>query len=304
MAVYRPLAATILLLTSALLMATPTEANICKSPSSAPDRTTGGDSGPCEFWDDKYHELVLTDADETTVDVLIFPSVGPYPTRDSLATFKHGVLAWEAGIHELDSAGGLSHFDINAYAVGYDDIPLAALHDPEIVILAAEANPFLLFGIGLASPLWYCADSIVGFAHGILPDGFQQHEGSVWGSFRAECGYGGDTCFVVNTNFLLGGQRLMYDLNTHEFGHCLGVGHVGDAGDFDAKTVPMQDIMSYQHTPSQVHCVSTLNVKTLATIHSNDDSREPLPKYVHMEVGDYRQATCNNPFDARTLPLL
>lgn len=179
--------------------------------------------------------------------------------------------------------------------------------DPEIIIVSAEFNPVLLFGIGLQSPLIWC--------HGIGPGGgqvgwledlpfnpeFHSHGGE-WGMMNMECDDGGRQCVVLNTNFLstwtANNRRYMYDLNTHEVGHCLGIGHVGDALDFSAKKFPKDDIMSYQHG-SHVHCVSTLNIKALEAVYGGLLGHPELHVgrggFVHMNPGSWADADCAEP---------
>ncbi len=258
----------------------------------------------CEFWDDLYHEYVLNDFDTGTIDVIIVPSAGPYALRD-VSTIERSIQMWEDGIRAGADDWMADRFDVRTYTVGFDVIPEAALNDPEVIVLSSEHNPFLLFGIGLAVPISWC--------HGFdayPSSSWHQHEGSVWAMASTECQGGGDQCVVLNTSFLLGGERRMFDLNSHEFGHCLGIGHVGDAMDFDAKTVPMQDIMSYQYTPSQVHCVSTLNIKALHGVYADalgapaGQPRYDGGEFVHMHPSDYDQFACSNPDAAMEVPLL
>jgi hypothetical protein len=242
----------------------------------------------CTFWDSNYHEYILYEVDTPHVDVLVVPPASPFATRD-IATVGLAVEQWRTGIAQLADPWFASGFSIDAYTLGVDVPPPEALADPEIVVLTAEYNPVLLFGIGEQTPIGVCvADAAT----------WHQHEGSPWATAMAQCGTGGMTCLAINTNFLLGGERQMHDLVAHEFGHCLGIGHVGDALDFDAKTVPLNDIMSYQYNPSHVHCVSTLNVKSLQGVYADllGQPGQLLPgDYYTMSPSAYSQATCSNP---------
>ncbi|HWG92493.1 MAG TPA: hypothetical protein VNZ52_16730 [Candidatus Thermoplasmatota archaeon] len=246
----------------------------------------------CDFWDDQFHEYVLYRVDTYVVDVLIVPPASPFAARDT-ATMKRVVEAWGEGIQALGQDWFVSNFKLNVYVVGTDTIPEEALKDPEIVVVGAEYNPVLLFGIGYQLPE-VCLNR--GGALATYPD--HEHDGMT--ILAAECKQGGLTCVALNTNFLLGGERRMYDLVAHEFGHCLGIGHVGDALDFKAKTVPVQDIMSYQYDEKQVHCVSTLNVRVLEGVYAPLLDR---PRGEHLLAGsffsmnpaEYAQVPCQNP---------
>jgi hypothetical protein len=245
-------------------------------------------SSGCEFWDDQYHEVILDPWDTTALDVLILPPASPFLTRD-LVTLRTSVDAWERAI-EGSAATWLSDaLDIRTYVVGVDTPPQAALLDPEIIIVSAEYNPVLLFGIGTQTPVSVCRGAALAT---------HAHEDT---SFRmAECDDGGVQCVVVNTNFLLGGERRMFDLNSHEFGHCLGIGHVGDALDFDAKTYPVEDVMSYEYNEAQVHCVSNLNLRALEGSFAELLGRpstewKGFGDYVHMDPAQYAQVACVNP---------
>jgi hypothetical protein len=233
------------LLTFAALCALPlADAEFCTSASG------------CEFWDNNYHEYILYDVDTPNVDVLIVPPASGLPLSD-LAAIQQSVAAWEDGINAMAPAWLASGLDIHAYTLGVDTPPQSALSDPEIIIATANHDPFVLFGIGEQVPFSVCRDQVAAD---------HVHPGATLKMMR--CDDGGMQCIVLNTNWLLGSAHDMYDLNAHEFGHCLGLGHVGDALDFDAKTVPVHDIMSYQTTPSQVHCVSSLNIQGLEGIYA------------------------------------
>src|SRR5688572_29446633 len=267
----RPIAAACLLATALVLAFAPSaDADVCR-------REKG-----CDFWDGNYHEYILYEVDTPQVDVLIVPPASPFATRD-IETVGLAVQQWQAGIAALADPWFEQGFAIRSYTAGVDVPAADAAIDPEILVLTAEYNPVLLFGIGLQTPVGVCvADEST----------FHQHTGSPWASAMAECGTGGMACLAINTSFLLGGERLMHDLVAHEFGHCLGIGHVGDALDFNAKTVPMDDIMSYQEDPAQVHCVSSLNVKALQAVYAGllgQPGFLPAGSYYHMSPSAYSQ---------------
>jgi hypothetical protein len=242
-----------------------------------------------DFFDSNYHQYILYNMDQPNIDVLILPSSSPYALRD-MALMYQSVQAWDSGINTLGTGWLATGLNIHVYRVGTDTIPTQALWDPEIVIVPAEYNPVLLFGIGLE----VMNNAGVHYCHGIPPPlaytagqlaampGFHTHAGSGWGMVNvdttnaayANCNAGGTVCFAVNTNFLDvpndPNRRDMYDLNSHEFGHCLGIGHVGDALDFTASTYPRDDIMSYENDgwdPGHVLCVSTLDILGLKQVY-------------------------------------
>jgi len=267
-----------------------------------------------DFTDDCYHEYVLYNVDESEIDILILPPASPYYLRD-VAILKESTQMWENGINALGPAWLGSGVNLHPYSVGLDFVPEAALWDPEIVIVTGEVNPVLLAGIGLQSPVSWC--------HGIPPPGlfgvgtedlaerlteqpgYHQHGSS--GMLMASCSNGGRVCFVVNTNFLwtpdVHNRRDMYDLNSHELGHCLGIGHVGDAMDFKAKVYPEDDIMSYEsdgHDPGHVLCVSTLNILALERVYGNLLGQSGYPafgagSFVHQDPVDWDDDNCPEP---------
>jgi hypothetical protein len=238
-----------------------------------------------DFSDTNDHLSILYNLDQTEVDILILPSASPYALRDA-ALVQQSIQMWDDGIDHLGQAWLAAGLNLHQYRVGIDPIPVRALWDPEIVVVPAEANPALLLGTGL-EPM-----NVLGayYCHGIPPPegftlaqalaalpGFHQHKGSAWGSVAGNapgrgCASGGATCFVVETNFLwtpdAQNRRSMYDLTSHEVGHCLGLGHVGDDLDFTATTYPHDDIMGTENDGGHSHvlCVSTLDVLGLERV--------------------------------------
>ena len=281
--------------------------------------TTCADTTP-NFTDTCYHEYLLYNMDQPDVDILIMPSASPYALRD-MEIIDKSVKAWDAGINNLAQPWLANALNLHPYHVGTDVIPAGALIDPEVIIIPAEFNPVLLFGIGLepwnfvfgtAAPCYQRASSVSDptGAYGALQDmvndpGFHQHGGSPWGYLTVECNGGGSMCFVINTNFwwLPDAQnaRDMYDLNSHELGHCLGIGHVGDAGDFTAAAYPKDDIMSYSddgHNPGVVLCVSTLNIRALEHIYGHmllggtTYPASPADRFTHMPANLWADDNC------------
>lgn len=249
-------------------------------------------SSGCEFWDNNHHEYILYEVDTSSIDVLILPPATPFATTD-VDVLRQSIVAWDDGIDALGPAWLANGVDIRAYAVGFDGVPLSALQDPEILVVTAEYNPVLLFGIGEQAPFGVCTNQ-----GGVAALVFQHSHGPDSAVQAFQCESGGIQCVVLNTNFLLGGERRLYDLNAHEVGHCLGIGHVGDALDFDAKTVPLTDIMSYNDVPSQVHCVSTLNIKAFEAVYASllgQSGGQGPGTYVHGAPSAYGQVACANP---------
>ena len=248
----------------------------------------------CKFWDEQFHEYVLYNVDTYNVNVFIVPSASPNATKDT-QTMKAAAQAWADGIKQLGQPWFATKFKMNIYVLGQDTPPQDALQHPTIIILAAEYNKAVLFGIGIEPKQLLCSSIGQGT---ILQYPTHSHDG--FQIQAADCTGTGFLCMAINTNFLLGSDVYMQDLVAHEFGHCLGGGHVGDALDFSAKRVPIQDIMSYQHNDSQIHCVSDLNVRVLENLYAplmGQNVTAPLKagdSYA-MNQSEYQHAACKNP---------
>lgn len=245
-----------------------------------------------DFNDGDYHAQVLHEVDTAEIGVLIVPPASPYYGRD-VSNIEHSVRAWDDGINALGPSWLADGLNIHFHTLGYDPVPREALEDPEIVILTSEHNPLLQVGTGLPAPVALCRD--VGAGH--------QHEGSPWLVQLRACEDGGYQCTVVNTHTLGfpdgANERGMHDLNSHEFGHCLGIGHVGDTVDFSALNHPSQDIMAHGPDLGHVRCVSSLNIQALEAIYGRvlgQPGPHPAPgSYVHMAAADYETVDCLDP---------
>lgn len=239
--------------------------------------------------------------DSPQVDVLILVPVSPTAERD-IRIIRQSVLMWESGIDSIAPRIGLQWLaDGVDFHVTVDTIDPAGADggefttypvvDPEIVIVVS--NPVGGAGIGI-DPRDFTADlyEIIfgpssgetvrqGACHGVanpfdlqaweaLP-GFDSHHDGRGGTYVEDCGgAGGNICFAINGGIdpapaEFGEVYSLYDLVSHEFGHCMSVGHVGDGAEGGWGKLPPNDIMAYSaDPPGRNKCVSTLDVEGVA----------------------------------------
>ena len=192
--------------------------------------------------DAAYRIAVFKQWDAPTLDVLIVPphhgqvfnGNGPLgggdpgeatPINSYLRAVEDSIAAWNVGVATFGSEGLRSSFDTNPYVVGRDTIPQSALEDPEIVITSSE------------------------------------HKGHILG---VAVNTGGNHCLINNSMFWTASYTYedMYNISLHEFGHCLGDGHI-------VSEQPTHDVMfpTYNDTVgakgNHLHCISNLNVMAL-----------------------------------------
>lgn len=249
-----------------------------------PGCTAESTEGP-HFTDGCYHMRTdLNDLDTPVIDVLIVTPASPYPERD-VRTMRQAVEMWAAGIDHLAPQLGLDWLDAVEFHIFLDDDAFTTdpAWDPEIVVVAANPVVAGVQGIGI-DPLDFVtvlgvdpieipcrgANPLASFEAWQALPGFDGHHGHS-GTYVEECGSGGSVCYAVNlaidpapgvVDDVLGMN--MFDLVAHEVGHCLSVGHVGDADDHSANNVPVDDIMSYTHDREPGKCVSSLDVEAFA----------------------------------------
>jgi len=239
-----------------------------------------------------YHgKIGLNALDSPIIDVAVLVPASPTAERD-LRIMRQAVQMWEGGIHYLAGEMGLDwlhdgvKFNITPSIVGLaegDELSTFPLVDPEIVVIAS--NPAGGLGIGI-DPVAYGQQQFGFVDEDLVPchtvenpfsmetwqgmPGYDGHHGDNGGIYVEDCGgAGGNVCVAVNPAVdPLPGQTdlfAMFDLVSHEFGHCLTLGHVGDGAEGLWGPVPTNDIMAYSYDPpGQNKCVSTLNVEGFA----------------------------------------
>jgi hypothetical protein len=243
--------------------------------------------------DNACHHLKvgLNALDSPQVNVAVLVPVSPMAERD-MRIMRQSVEMWAGGIENLAKQMNLDWlakgvtFNVTTKLVPVDanGLPTQAINlvKPKIVVIAS--NPVGAIGIGvdpvdLAGAIGITGDN--GVPCGSIPDpfnmqrwherpGFDGHHGELGGYEVMRCdGPGGQVCFSVNaaadpvpgkTDFFS-----LYDLVSHETGHCLTLGHVGDGAEGPWGAIPTHDIMAYSSDPvDHAKCVSTLDVEGFA----------------------------------------
>ncbi|HWG93426.1 MAG TPA: hypothetical protein VNU66_04265 [Mycobacteriales bacterium] len=258
----------------------------------------------------------LNALDSPQVDVLVLVPLSPTAERD-MRIMRQSVEMWEAGIQhvadqlELDwlAQGMQFHItvDVVDLAGGGGEFTTYPVVDPEIVVIAT--NPVGGLGIGI-DPVDFFGfpNRGEGFCHGVanpfdidaweaLP-GFDSHHEARSGTYVEDCGgKGGNICFAVNGAIdpTPGAGPLedffsLFDLVSHEVGHCLTVGHVGDGAEGDWGGLPSNDIMAYDaDPPGATKCVSSLDVEGVALRMSrylDVDGDGAVTEADHLEAND------------------
>jgi hypothetical protein len=232
----------------------------------------------------------LNALDSPKVDVLVMVPVSPTAERD-MRIMRQSVEMWEGGIDYLAEQMGLDWLAAGMdFHVTVDYVDLEGdgdggefttypIVDPEIVVIAT--NPVGGIGIGVDPVDFVFTDPNLVPCHNTqnpfdfeywenLP-GFENHHEQRTGTYVEDCGgAGGNICFAINGAIDPEPGTIdffnLFDLVSHEFGHCLTLGHVGDGAEGSWGAVPTNDIMAYSSDPPGLNkCVSTLDVEVVAT---------------------------------------
>jgi hypothetical protein len=260
------------------------------------------DNETCDFWDLQFHEGAVYEMDSLVLDAVVMPVPGADPAAATM-TARMATAAWQ-NVTLLAQPWFAESFRLNTYAVGIDVPSADAVSDPEIVVVSEAGQRST--SIGLNAEQLAC--SVVGGSQALAPavpgslatKVYPVHEHDGMAIVAAECVTGGFRCAALNFAGALGGSNSLYDLVAHEVGHCLGASHVGDALDFNARYVPVADIMAYADNPSRVSCPSSLNARVLEGIYAHL-AEQPVPDwlegggYYAMDPWEYVQVECPLP---------
>ena len=229
--------------------------------------------------------------DSPQVDVVVMVPASPTAERD-MRIMRQSVEMWEGGIDYLAEQMGLPwltegmdfHITVDSFDPADEtggEFTTYPVVDPEIVVVAANPAAFGYVGIGVdpVNQVFVNEDQLQ-LCHGVpnpfdieqweaLP-GFDSHHDGRSGTYVEDCGPeggGGNICFAVNVgnDSPVIDLSSLFDLVSHEFGHCLTIGHVGDGAEGKWGATPTNDIMAYHSDPPGLtKCVSTLNVEGIA----------------------------------------
>ena len=183
------------------------------------------------------------------------------PYKNSyLRAIEASIKEWNRGIQKFGSKTLKKRFKASVYVLGRDALPDGQTTPDILVITDENKGPVLGFAL-----------------------------------YGQPCIVNNSQMFITSFNY-----PDMYNVMGQEYGHCLGLGHVGSQGGVDptsSQKHPEHDVMNgfYSHSVgapgTHLHCVSNLDVKGLEytfvqTLRGTNDS---LP--VFMPVKKYR-TTC------------
>lgn len=174
------------------------------------------------------------------------------PFNSYLAAVEASVADWDRAIAEFGPGWLKAGVVTNVYVAGRDLIPPSAMTSPEVVIVTDETK-----------------GNTLGLAFNTRP------------------------CVVDNSKFFTQSFTYedMFNINSQEYGHCLGLEHVVD-------NHPEHDAMAglYVHWPgsagTDLHCVSNLDVLGLEAVFGRVFGR-PSPGEVSIPVDAYATTACD-----------
>lgn len=185
-------------------------------------------------------------------------------TNSYTAAVRNAVQGWRDAVAQFAAPAFASAFTLDLHVLGCDP-PETLPKSPEIVVVFNEWQYSVL---GVATHLEPCPIAVA-MTSSKTPISFSSAD--------------------------------MYNIVSHELGHCLGLGHTGD--DSGALSSPGghpdHDLMvgAYAHSvgspATHRHCASNLNVRGIERAH---DGHLDVGEIVRIAVGDYHtsaSATCN-----------
>lgn len=155
------------------------------------------------------------------------------PFNSYLAAIEDSIDAWDKAIAAFAADRLAQNYEATVYVVGRDQIPQEVLMNPDILVVTDENGGGSL---GTAIRLPTCVVRVAKF------------------------------------NIFSFSYADMYNVTAQEFGHCLGLRHVGGQGGIDPTSElkhPEHDVMNgfYTHLPGEagthLHCISNLDIFSL-----------------------------------------
>jgi len=174
-----------------------------------------------------------------------------------LRAIERSVADWDRAVAAYAPTWLKKGLKVNTYVVGRDDVPADTLRNPDVVI-ATDLTKAAVLGIALRQ--------------------------------------GARTCVVLNSKFFITSMTYadMFNINSQEYGHCLGLGHVNEASPPNPDDAKMRhDVMNgfYAHDPgateNHVHCVSNLNVAGLVEAFRETLTGSPGARYGIVGASSY-----------------
>ncbi|HEX2295733.1 MAG TPA: hypothetical protein VHN37_10535 [Actinomycetota bacterium] len=237
--------------------------------------------------DDGIYEIPTRDFwDKTKLTVLVVPpehgqlynAYGPLaggnpeevtPFENSyIRAMEDSIEEWRNGVRKFGSALLRKKLKFPTYVLGRDDVPPEVLQNPDILVVTDENK-----------------GPVLGFAYYSKP------------------------CIVNNSRMFTRSFTYadMFNVMGQEFGHCLGLGHVGSQGGVEptsSQKHPEHDVMNGFYADPiggegvHLHCVSTLDVAALDWTFKKASGSDKN-KTIYMLVDDY-ETTCGG--DGRVSP--
>lgn len=237
-------------------------------------------AGPSAGAKARYRQPVIVNRWKTTkLDVIVVPPAhGPLVNGEGVLSggdpneatpFNSYVEATEKSIAEYRKVVRRygprwlkKRLAIRTYVAGRDTIPERAMENPEAVIVFGE-NQGVILGVTVT-------------ISGLDPD-----------------------CLIANSMSFTASFTYvdMYNVNLHEFGHCLGLEHFkGPRRDLVYRHENMTP--TYVHTPGNArthrHCVSNFNLKGVELAFSRATGRKPAGNVVTGGRNAYRLLHCGH----------